>query len=419
MFTADGKQATVKYDSSKKMFYIEWSGEEIPTTTRIVTGQNKVSVWSSTITVRAKEDFLGGNDILSNGNEAGQNQVYDPNNNYNPKKDFPKTTMNPKLLDLHLSHYEDTIFKGEEISPESLYDKLKTSKVQDDNDSKWFIDYLKRNSKKLKNNENYYIDVISGRSNPLNDNIVTFSKSDRTLTIEVPYYYLEVSGNNASYAGGTQHKNDKVGTLKYTWTMVDTGGNSLTDGDFRKSFTTATTADVKYKLEVKYTPDPIDYGSGDQYADNGTPRTLALTQQSGTDKLIRDPVGEEQTSMKSDKGIAVIHAVDGRIGTMKKMKREDFFFYLPDDGSVSFNFTIKRTYNGSAENYGSPVTITRTKSEIEALTADSDGDVVLGSEWIKDLPVGEYKVTEAVSDSEAVKLANIKAYTPDDLVSDS
>ena len=177
------------------MFYIEWSGEEIPTTTRIVTGQNKVSIWSSTITVRAKEDFLGGNDILSNGNEAGQNQVYDPNNNYNPKKDFPKTTMNPKLLDLHLSHYEDTIFKGEEISPESLYDKLKTSKVQDDNDSKWFIDYLKRNSKKLKNNENYYIDVISGRSNPLNDNIVTFSKSDRTLTIEVPYYYLEVSGN--------------------------------------------------------------------------------------------------------------------------------------------------------------------------------------------------------------------------------
>ena len=28
MFTADGKQATVKYDSSKKMFYIEWSGSE-------------------------------------------------------------------------------------------------------------------------------------------------------------------------------------------------------------------------------------------------------------------------------------------------------------------------------------------------------------------------------------------------------
>ena len=37
---------------------------------------------------------------------------------------------------------------------------------------------------------------------------------------------------------------------------------------------------------MKYTPDPIDYGSGDQYADNGTLRTLALIQQSGTDKLI-------------------------------------------------------------------------------------------------------------------------------------
>ena len=44
-FTADGKQATVKYDSSKKMFYIEWSGEEIPTTTRIVTKQNKVAIF--------------------------------------------------------------------------------------------------------------------------------------------------------------------------------------------------------------------------------------------------------------------------------------------------------------------------------------------------------------------------------------
>lgn len=72
-----------------------------------------------------------------------------------------------------------------------------------------------------------------------------------------------------------------------------------------------------------------------------------------------------------------------------------------------------------SQTHGSPVTITKTKSEIESLAEDSDGNVILGSEWIKNLPVGEYTVTETISDSEAMKLANIKAYKPNGFVGDS
>lgn len=391
---ADGKTATLKYDSGKQMFYLEWTDQEIPTTTRNVTGEQKVSVWSSTITVRAKEDFLGGNDILSNGNEVGQNRVYDPHDpNNGPHKDFPWTSVNPKVLDLGIGNYEDTIFMGEDITPDNLYDKLTGSA-----DSTWYIEYLERIG--AKNSQDYLGSLKDGN------------------TVTVDYYYLPKPGDATSYAGGDRHQSDKVGSLTYKWVADDTGGNN--PGNAYETFTTSTTNDVKYHLEVMYTPAAIDYGPNNQYADNGTPRTLALTGQSGTDKLIRDPVGAEQTSVVSATGKAVIHAVDGRILVQKKVSKENLLNYLStlgSDGETTLTFSLSRTWDGTttpayrsfqlklnnSSTAGSTVggvrTITRT--DVEGMTPDASGDVVIATQWETALPIGTYTLTEAISDSDS------------------
>lgn len=389
---ADGKTATLKYDPVNKMFYLEWTNQEIPTTTRNVTGEQKVSVWSSTITVRAKEDFLGGNDILSNGNEPGQNRVYDPNNPNNPHKDFPWTTTNPEVLDLEIDNYEDTIFMGEDITPDNLYDR-----VAGGVDSTWYVEYLERIG--AKDGRDYIEQLKNGTA------------------VTVPYYYLPKPGNDASYAGGPLHQNDTVGSLTYKWVADDTGGNNP-DDDY-ETFTTSTTNDVKYHLEVTYTPAAIDYGPNDQYDDNGTPRTLTLTGQSGTDKLIRDPVGTEQTSVVSATGKAVIHAVDGRILVQKKVSKENLLNYLStlgSDGETTLTFSLSRAWDGTtAPGYrtfqlklnnsstaggtaGGVRTITR--ADVEGMTPDANGDVVIATQWEMALPIGTYTLTEAISDSD-------------------
>ncbi len=389
---ADGKTAMLRYDSVKKMFYLEWTDQEIPTTTKNVSGNQKVSVWSSTITVRAKEDFLGGNDILSNGNEAGQNRVYDPNNPNNPQKNFPWTSVNPEVLDLEIGNYEDTIFMGEDITPDNLYDKIAGSA-----DSQWYVEYLERIG--AKNNQNYIEQLKNGN------------------TVTVDYFYLPKPGDATSYAGGSRHQDDRVGSLTYKWVADDTGGNDPSNA--YETFTTSTTNDVKYHLEVTYTPAAIDYGPNNQYADNGTPRTLALTNQSGYDKLIRDPVGAEQTSPVSATGRAVIHAVDGRILVQKKVNKENLLNYLSTlgaSGETTLTFSLSRTWDGTSTpgyrtfqlklnnsssaggTVGGVHTITR--ADVEGMTADANGDIIISTRWETDLPIGTYTLTEVISDSD-------------------
>ncbi|WP_283170789.1 SpaA isopeptide-forming pilin-related protein [Curtanaerobium respiraculi] len=411
---ADGKTATLKYDSDKKMFYLEWTDQEIPTTTQGVTGEQKVSVWSSTITVRAKEDFLGGNDILSNGNEAGQNRVYnpaDPNNS--PHKYFPWTSVNPEVLDLAIGNYEDTIFMGEDITPDNLYDKVAGSA-----DSTWFVEYLARID--AKNNQDYLGRLKNGE------------------TVTVDYYYLPKPGDATSYAGGNCHQNDKVGGLTYKWVADNTGGNNPSNA--YEPFTTTTTNDVKYHLEVTYTPDRINYGSPDPYANNGTPRTRSLTNlvnQNPSTWLIRDPVGSEQTATVSATGKAVIHVVDGRILVQKRVNKENLLGYLStlgDDGEMTFTFNLKRSYgttgqdayrsfqiklNNSASAGGTAAGVhTVTRADVEAMTSDANGDVVIASQWETDLPIGTYTLTEAISDSDSFATPTFAGVAAADIADD-
>ena len=356
--TPDNKHAYLGYDPVKKMFYVLWKDQEIPAST---VKSTSVNPWKSQIRIQAKEDFLGGNDILSNGNETGMNQVYYPDStdpsgmtpkidttNY-PSKDFPKTTTDPGTLAITLSNYEDTIFLGETISPASLFESVQTKRDSETDYRSMYFNYLMRAGQKFQNDPTYYVGLLKngavppGASNtdPSKDkngndipDFVFTSDENGVTALTLPYYYLENFGDASSYAGGTLHQEDKVGKVTYSWKATDTGSHTLTDNNALLDYESVTLDTVRYRLSVTYTPDEAKYDSLDVNGnvvgdggipDNGSARTLKLTGQYGTDKLIKDPVGEQaqtQTTITNPEsmGLAAIHVVAGKIKITKRIE---------------------------------------------------------------------------------------------------
>ncbi len=297
--TPDGKQAKLGYDKSKKQFYVLWQNQDIPLTDYM--SVSNVNPWQSRIRIQAKEDFLGGNDILTNGDGLNQNLVYRPqidrfDNNGNPipkydanglelidnstdgsgnkkypNKTFPYASVNPGLLDVKLSNYEDTVFLGEEVTPgELLSNMMETNmgKASDRSDanhrvadtvynaeamaalgdedlsSKWYVEYLERLGKKLHNNPKYYYTLLRHVNLTGNTGVtalitalkndsqkytvqesagqvtVTSSQTGEKITIiktgddaasvklELPYYYLTSPTDPTIYAGPTTNDVD-------------------------------------------------------------------------------------------------------------------------------------------------------------------------------------------------------------------
>lgn len=92
------------HDKADGSQYVEWCNLTIQGSADGTAG------WSAEIYVRAKEDFLGGNMIPTNGSDSGISLGDD----FVP---FDKPTVNVRLLKLSLSDLEMTLFKGEMITP--------------------------------------------------------------------------------------------------------------------------------------------------------------------------------------------------------------------------------------------------------------------------------------------------------------
>lgn len=65
----------LRYDKYKDMYYLEWTDQIIPPGS---IGAPKLQIWRAQVVLCAKDDFIGGNAILTNGNDAYMNWVYNP-----------------------------------------------------------------------------------------------------------------------------------------------------------------------------------------------------------------------------------------------------------------------------------------------------------------------------------------------------
>lgn len=193
----DGKQAQLYYDSISRVlnndgqlenndaYYLQWVEVEIP---GCAIGAPIVEVWSSRIRIKAKDDFIGGNDILTNGNLANMNYVYptktidkyikgtkvtleltkssgtnkaDPQlekavgkytpagaaaeveysyANYLPSKGFPRVAVNVRLLEIKTKNIFNEIYMGEAISPAQMLMDIEDEYMTDS----YYLDYLRR-----------------------------------------------------------------------------------------------------------------------------------------------------------------------------------------------------------------------------------------------------------------------------------
>ena len=427
--TPDNKQASLGYDPTKKMFYVLWENQEIPASTL---GSTSINPWKSQIRIQAKDDFLGGNEILSNGNEPGMNQVYYPdsadptgmtpvNNTNYPRKDYPRTTVNPATLDIRLSNYEDTIFLGENISPVSLYANVQTKRNQETDSRELYFDYLVRAGKKLHDDPTFYLNILKYAAVPENYEQIRVKDRNGTplesaeidgsvkgVTLTLPYYYLERPGDNTSYAGGILHQGDKIGTITYTWTALTTGGHTLTDGNALKDYTSSTTDTVRYQLSVSYTPDAFFSNHieangavvSDSIANNGSARTQTLIGETGTGSLIRDPNGvgawaaaknTNEGANANTQGLAAVHVVEGKIKVSKKIRISQTAWnkLVADAGSSGLEFTFQIKKDGT--NYGSEITI---NSNTATVTPSGDFITLETDEWVTGLAKGDYTLVE-------------------------
>lgn len=211
-------KATLYYDSDAAMYYLEWEDVTVPVS---LPDAAKAAVWDTKFDIVAKEDFIGGNVLLTNGNGSGQNHVFralttvagEPMTvaatpNYTDK-DFPVVTVNVKPLTTRTYNDAATIFKGEVVDNTSL---------------KKVLQNLLEEDKKPDSKLGGYFKYAETQINEMSDDAESLTVND--------YAYRN--------AGDDAHKGDVLGSLTYTLTPGASGSHTIT-----VEFTPNTQADRK------------------------------------------------------------------------------------------------------------------------------------------------------------------------------
>ena len=145
------------YESSKDLYYLRWEGQDIPGCS---VGSNLTSIWSRTITIRAKEDFLGGNAVLCDGIKELENYVFvtgdkspssgvdrdtpDEVTTGDLSKGFPRVSVNvtPPSEDVEL---DQTIYMSETLDAKEIASMLiQAGKANADNEAVYYWEYVSR-----------------------------------------------------------------------------------------------------------------------------------------------------------------------------------------------------------------------------------------------------------------------------------
>lgn len=243
------RKAKLNYDKTNNMYYLTWEKQTIPGCT---INAEKLPVWNARVTVRAKDDFIGGNTVLTNGNSEKMNLVYSekdltyssgPNDykltdeNKYPSKGFPRVAVNVSRDE---GEFNDSqiIYMGETINKEKLsgdlFDKTYDSFL---GSYKYhYMEYLERYGK------------IDGKS--LEDYKKEIYENGK---ITVPYYYISDKDETAQ-TGTEKHENELFGYIEYSLASIvekDAPDDGLIEDKLPR------------KLVVKATYKPLQDNEGD------------------------------------------------------------------------------------------------------------------------------------------------------------
>lgn len=336
----------IYYDDDKDMYYLRWEDQVIPMENESFDTSKEnpktLDVWSATIRLKAKDDFIGGNNILTNGNEAGENLVYSEatieNMDKNPtlyfsdgKEDhtlreklqilsgtnrkinavdagnvsqavygdgidipssgFPRVTVNVRLLKLNAKNLNDVIYMGEVISPTMMLADLEDGYMT----GSYYLQYLERYAYRIYGEGADDMPLIE----LLNKWLKIDDENEASKTFTIPYIYLpdpeytddgklekDSSGKVIiqNSTGADKDKTDEeifadlnlrdvTGFITYTWKREDKDidGDGKPDHeeqqkmeepdkegndqyDITKEYVVKNTNQIKYNLQLKFTP---------------------------------------------------------------------------------------------------------------------------------------------------------------------
>lgn len=232
----------IYYDDVKDMYYLRWTDQIIPMENKTFDTSKdgkELDVWSATIRLKAKDDFIGGNDVLTNGNEAGENLVFseatiqniDKDENYKlygftdddlkdskisyrkklaalsgtnrkinavdadgvsqavygngidiPSSGFPRVVVDVRLKPLDAKDLNDVIYMGEVVSPTMMLADLENGYMT----GSYYLEYLERYAYRVYGAKADQMPLIELLNQWLKINI----KEEAEKTFTIPYIYL-------------------------------------------------------------------------------------------------------------------------------------------------------------------------------------------------------------------------------------
>lgn len=324
---------------------VKWTDQTIP---NVADGG-----WNKTITVKAKEEFIGGNSIPTNVHPdskitTGYGEAI-----------LPQPSVNVKLLSLAIGKDETTVFKGDQIDPSGYKDKLaKTLKVKE-LDGTTTITGINP----IDGESAAFPTLSSDQKDELLRNATITLGDKKSSDGKYPYEYI--------YPGTT----DAVGYFTYTYKVSETPGENMKP----HKTTTVGTAVEKYELVVTYHP----------YSQDERKNILSGTKVQQPDV---EKGGTQVNSNLKATGNYVVNVVAGNIQIIKKL-----------DGAAekdeTFNFTITDGNNQTVATATATIKKddpTATATAVFELAKGVNAKLESDNTKLSELSRGDYKVVESL-----------------------
>ena len=209
---------------------ITWTGGAAKIGNKEAT-ETKDQGWKASFQIKAKDDFIGGNMVPTNGADSG---IYLDNES---TRFFDQPSVNVKLLSLSIGNDETTVFKGESIDPSGYANELaKTLKVVELDGKTTTITGM---------------NPVTGEGDSKTPTFPTLMGDQKKELTEKGTITLDTNKDGShQYEYTYPGTNEPVGYFTYTYKLSDNPGGNM--GVHEAS--TVGKAVEKYELEVTYHP---------------------------------------------------------------------------------------------------------------------------------------------------------------------
>ena len=312
--------------------------------------------WKASFQIKAKDDFIGGNMVPTNGADSG---IYLDNES---TRFFDQPSVNVKLLSLSIDNDETTVFKGDSIDPSGYANELaKTLKVEE----------LDGKTKTITG-----MNPVTGEGDSKTPTFPTLTDDQKKELTKKGTITLDTNKDGShQYEYTYPGTNEPVGYFTYTYKLSDKPGGNMEAHEA----STVGTAVEKYELEVTYHP----YSKEIRKGMDALTSVIEPANKGGTEVA--------DNNIEAVTGTYTVNVIAGQIQITKKLSDGE-----TAQQDATFTFEIYKVTEGKD---GKKV---KTKLETEPTSIEakiSKGENVAkfgnnGSITIANLAKGEYVVKE-------------------------